>query len=208
MSSLLESVEHATHPSEDLLALQAEMTAIRARLGQQEVRIEALSTSLDGLKAEERLSLIVFSGNLDRLIAAFVLATGAAAMGMQVSMFFTFWATAALRGQSKSNSKTLLERLLGWMMPRGSRRLPLSQLNAMGCGPIMMRRVMRKKGVASVDELIELAAEMDVEVNVCSMSMDLLGIKTDELRPYPRLAFCGVSKFLEQAAPGKLTMFI
>jgi peroxiredoxin family protein len=157
---------------------------------------------------QDRLSLIVFSGSLDRLIAAFVLATGAAAMGMHVSMFFTFWATAALRKDSANVKKTLLERMFGWMLPKGVKKLPLSQMNMAGGGPAMIRYIMKKKGVASVEEMIELASELGVELNVCTMSMELLGMKEAELLDYPGRSFCGVAKFLETAAPGKLTLFV
>lgn len=180
-----------------------------------DARFRALSNEVSELRElvktggqQEKLSLIVFSGSLDRLIAAFVLATGAAAMGMQVSMFFTFWGTSALRRERVRVKKTLLGRLFGWMLPRGARKLPLSQMNMAGGGPAMIRYVMKKNGVASVDEMIELAKELGVELHVCSMSMDLLGIVPDELIEYPNKTFCGVAKFLETAAPGKITMFV
>jgi peroxiredoxin family protein len=156
---------------------------------------------------EDRLSLIVFSGSLDRLIAAFVLATGAAAMGMKVSMFFTFWGTSALRRDAQVK-KSLLERMFGWMLPKGISKLPLSQMNMGGGGPMMIRYIMKKKGVASVEEMMGIAAELGVELNVCTMSMDLLGMKEPEMVEYPGLAYCGVAKFLETAAPGKITMFV
>ncbi len=157
---------------------------------------------------QEKLSLIVFSGSLDRLIAAFVLATGAAAMGMEVSMFFTFWGTSALRREHGRVKKPWLGRMFGWMLPKGVKRLPLSQMNMAGGGPAMIRYVMKKNGVASVEEMIELSKELGVTLNVCSMSMELLGISPDELIDYPNKSLCGVAKFLETAAPGKITMFV
>jgi len=197
--------------------------------GSQEARLERLEAELALLKSqlaglagpesapsalvqraagqEDRLSLIVFSGSLDRLIAAFVLATGAAAMGMKVSMFFTFWGTSALR-RSAPVKKTLLERMFGWMLPKGVKKLPLSQMNMGGGGPMMIRYIMKKKGVASVEEMMALAAELGVELNICTMSMDLLGMKEPEMLEYPGLSYCGVAKFLETAAPGKITMFV
>ncbi|HEX2870763.1 MAG TPA: DsrE/DsrF/DrsH-like family protein [Polyangiaceae bacterium] len=171
-------------------------------------RLDATTELVRGSGQQEKLSLIVFSGSLDRLIAAFVLATGAAAMGMQVSMFFTFWGTAALRREQVQVKKNLLERMFGWMLPKGVKKLPLSQMNMAGGGPAMIRYVMKKNGVASVEEMIELSKELGVELNVCSMSMDLLGMKADELIDYPGRSFCGVAKFLETAAPGKITMFL
>jgi peroxiredoxin family protein len=185
--------------------------SVEERLAALETEMRALAGSVElakGAAQQDKLSLIVFSGSLDRLIAAFVLATGAAAMGMQVSMFFTFWATAALRKDNVQVKKTLLERMFGWMLPKGVKKLPLSQMNMAGGGPAMIRFIMKKNGVASVEEMIELSKELGVELNVCTMSMDLLGMKPDELIDYPGKTYCGVAKFLETAAPGKITMFL
>jgi peroxiredoxin family protein len=191
-----------------LAALESEVRALAQSSVEQAARLDVTSELVRGSGQQEKLSLIVFSGSLDRLIAAFVLATGAAAMGMQVSMFFTFWGTAALRRDHVQVKKTLLERMFGWMLPKGVKKLPLSQMNMAGGGPAMIRYVMKKNGVASVEEMIELSKELGVELNVCTMSMDLLGMKPDELIDYPGRTFCGVAKFLETAAPGKITMFL
>jgi peroxiredoxin family protein len=194
--------------SERLVALEAEVRALAERSHEQSTRIESMGSLLVNAGQADQLSLCVFSGSLDRLIAAFVLATGAAAMGMKVSMFFTFWATAALRKETSSVKKTLLERMFGWMLPKGVKRLPLSQMNMAGGGPAMIRHIMKQKGVASVEEMISISAELGVEINVCTMSMDLLGMKPEELIDYPKMAYCGVAKFLETAAPGKMTLFL
>jgi peroxiredoxin family protein len=191
-----------------LAALESEMRLLAQASAEQGSRLQATTELVRGSGQQEKLSLIVFSGSLDRLIAAFVLATGAAAMGMQVSMFFTFWGTAALRREQVHVKKNLLERMFGWMLPKGVKKLPLSQMNMAGGGPAMIRYVMKKNGVASVEEMIELSKELGVELNVCSMSMDLLGMKPGELIDYPGRSFCGVAKFLETAAPGKITMFL
>jgi len=191
-----------------LAALEAEVRRLAQSSLEQSTRLEQTTELVLGTGQREKLSLIVFSGSLDRLIAAFVLATGAAAMGMEVSMFFTFWGTAALRRERVRVEKTLLERMFGWMLPRGVKKLPLSQMNMGGGGPAMIRYVMKKNGVASVEEMIELSKELGVQLNVCSMSMELLGMKPDELIDYPGRSFCGVAKFLETAAPGKITMFL
>ena len=116
--------------------------------------------------------------------------------------------TAALRRENVRVKKNLLERMFGWMLPKGVKNLPLSQMNMAGGGPAMIRYVMKKNGVASVEEMIELSKELGVELNVCTMSMDLLGMKPDELIDYPNKSYCGVAKFLETAAPGKITMFL
>ena len=189
-------------------ALEVPVDDPSVRLRELEARVSELGALVKAGGQEEKLSLIVFSGSLDRLIAAFVLATGAAAMGMQVSMFFTFWGTSALRRDNVRVKKNLLARLFGWMLPKGVRKLPLSQMNMAGGGPAMIRYVMKKNGVASVEEMIELSKELGVALHVCTMSMELLGISPDELIDYPEKSFCGVATFLETAAPGKITMFV
>lgn len=191
-----------------LAALEAEVRGLAQVSASQASKLEGTAELLRGAGQQEKLSLIVFSGSLDRLIAAFVLATGAAAMGMQVSMFFTFWGTAALRRDNVRVKKSLLERMFGWMLPKGVKQLPLSQMNMAGGGPAMIRYVMRKNGVASIEEMIELGKELGVELHVCTMSMELLGMKPEEIIDYPGKTYCGVAKFLETAAPGKITMFL
>jgi len=210
MSLALASDEQAFDASQSarLSALEREVRELTRRSLEQANLLEAYSGVVQSKGQQDKLSLIVFSGSLDRLIAAFVLATGAAAMGMQVSMFFTFWATAALRKGGAQADKPLLARLFGWMLPKGAKKLPLSQMNLGGGGPLMIRHLMKQKGVASVEEMIEISADLGVELNVCTMSMDLLGMKPEELLDYPGRSFCGVAKFLESAAPGKLTLFV
>jgi peroxiredoxin family protein len=129
-------------------------------------------------------------------------------MGMEVDMFFTFWGTAALRLDNVHVKKSFMERMFGWMLPKGSTKLPLSQMNMGGAGPLMIRGIMKKKGVASLEEMITLASELGVKINVCTMSMDLLGMREGEMMKYPGLSYCGVATFLDTAAPGKLTLFL
>ena len=155
------------------------------------------------------LSMVVFSSELDRLLAAFVIATGAGACGMSVSMFFTFWGTAALKKTGRQGSgKTLTERMFGWMLPGGFHNRKLSKMNLAGLGRRMMAREMRKKGTPDLPSLIELAQECEVHINVCEMSMSLMGIKQEELIDYPRLTLCGVASFLEQSSKAGTTLFI
>ena len=188
---------------------------VAARLLELEQSVEALRHSVSeqalagaASAREDRLSMVVFSGSLDRLIAAFVIATGAASMGMQVNLFFTFWGTAALRRENVRAKKTFLEKMFGWMLPSGSKKLPLSQMNMAGMGPVMIRQIMKSKGVASLEEMMTLSGELGVLIAVCTMSMDLLGIREEEMIDYPSLSYCGVAKFLETSTSGKVTLFL
>ncbi len=194
-------------PLHDTNSTEARLLALETQLGELRAELEKKPETVPQGQVEQ-LSLIVFSGSLDKLIAALVLATGAAASGMDVHLFFTFWGTSALRDASRKTKKTFLERLVSWFLPKNVSSMPLSQMNMGGGGPVAIRHMMKKKGVASVDEMLEMCAELDVKFHVCTMSMDLLGMKETEMLDYPNLSFCGVTKFLETAAPGKLTMFV
>ena len=171
-------------------------------------RLEALEGKVAKGATEDRLSMVVFSGSLDKMLAAFVLASSAAASGMQVEMFFTFWGLAALRDRKKSAKKDLLGRMFGWMLPRGHRKLPLSQMNMGGAGPVMIRHIMKTKKFASIEEMIEVCAEFGVRIYACDMSREIMGIKPEELMDYPHLSYCGAATFLEKASGGRVSMFI
>ncbi len=152
-------------------------------------------------------TLIVFSGDLDRAIAAFIIATGAAAMGDEVTMFFTFWGLNILRKpHAPRHHKDLLQGLFGAMMPRGSLHLGLSRMNFWGLGPRMMRSVMRQHNVMSLEELMASAREQGVKLIACKMSMDLLGFSEDEL--IDGLDYVGVATYLGEADQASVNLFV
>jgi len=157
---------------------------------------------------KDRLCLCVFSGDLDKMIAAFIIATGAAASGMDVKMFFTFWGTSALRDAQKRAPKSLVGKMFGWMLPKGSRKLKLSKMQMAGMGRAMIRSIMRKQGMASLEEMIQIAAELEVQILVCTMSMELMEIKSEELIDYPNMEYVGVASFVELMSDARSTMFI
>jgi peroxiredoxin family protein len=158
---------------------------------------------------EDKLSMVVFSGDLDKLLAAFIIATGAAAMFEKVVMFFTFWATPALRDPKKSEGpKDFMSRMFAFMLPKGASKLTLSKMNMGGMGTAMMKGLMKKKNVMALETLIGAAAEAGVQIYVCQMSMELMGFSTAELIDYPNLKVAGVGKFLGEAGASKTTLFI
>ena len=158
---------------------------------------------------QNKLAMVVFSGDLDRLLAAMIIATGAAAMGMKVVQFFTFWGTAALRNPTvQTNGKDFMSKMFGWMLPKGRNRVKLSKMNMGGMGTAMMKGLMKKKNAPSLDQLFEIAAQLGVEIKICEMSMDLMGFKREEMIDYAHMDFCGVAKFLEEAHSSKIQLFI
>jgi len=173
--------------------------------------IESLQGEMNRLRDERKnkLSMVVFSGELDKLLAAFIIATGAAAMGMEVVMFFTFWATPSLRDSKKNGKgKDLFGKMFGFMLPKGAGKVKLSKMNMGGTGTAMMKHLMKKKNVSSLEELRSLAIEMEVKIYICDMSMNLMGFTQDEMIDFPGREFVGVAKFLEEAGDSKIQLFI
>ena len=173
--------------------------------------LDELKTQMGELRDanKSKLSMVVFSGDLDKLLAAFIIATGAVAMGMEVVMFFTFWATPALRDKKKKGKgKDLFGKMFGFMLPKGAGKVQLSKMHMGGMGTGMMKYLMKKKNVSSLPEMIALAAELEVKIYICEMSMDLMGFKPDEMIDYPGRNFVGVAKFLEEAGDSKIQLFI
>ncbi len=167
-------------------------------------RVEALEKS----SSANRLALGVMTGNLDTTIAAFIIALGATAYDMEVDMFFTFWATAALRDPQKVLRKGFLDRMFGRMLPRGSRALPLSKMQMAGIGPKMIRSVMKQRGVKSLEELMKDAAALGVRIHVCEMSMSVMGLKREEMITYPGIDFVGVGTFINMIQDAKQVIFL
>ena len=177
-----------------------------------EEQVADLKAQLDAMQNKtpsNKLSMIVFSGDLDKALAAFIIATGATAMGMEVVMFFTFWGTPILRAGNKNvGGKDVMGTMFGTMLPKGSEKVTLSQMNMGGMGTAMMKSLMKKKNVASLPEMISLAEELEVKIYVCEMSMDLMGFKREEMIDYKGLSFAGVATFLEEAQDSKVQLFI
>ncbi len=157
--------------------------------------------------AKEKTTIILFSGNLDKAIAAFIIANGAAAYDHEVTIFFTFWGLNTLRkDEVVKTNKGILEKMFAWMMPRGAKRLGLSRMNFAGAGPEMIKHVMKKHNVLSLPQLIELAKEQGVKLVACTMTMDLLGLQKDEL--IDGLEYAGVGAYLGDATEARVNLFI
>ena len=157
--------------------------------------------------ADDKKTIIGFSGDLDRAMAALIIARGAAAMGNEVTLFVTFWGLNLLRKPAPASvKKPLLDALFGWMMPRGAGRAKLSKLHMGGLGTAMMQHVMKTKHVPSLPEMLQEAQEFGVKFIACTMSMDVMGIQAEEL--IDGLEFAGVATYLGHADDANLNLFI
>ncbi len=156
---------------------------------------------------EHGKTFVVFSGDLDKAIASFIMANGAAAMGRPVTMFFTFWGVSLLRRPEKVRvKKSFIGKMFSIMLPRGSKKLGLSRMNFGGIGAKMIRAVMKQNGVSSLEELIENARQKGVKFVACQMSMELMGITAEELIDGVELG--GVATMLGSTEKSDLTYFI
>jgi peroxiredoxin family protein/TusA-related sulfurtransferase/rhodanese-related sulfurtransferase len=152
-------------------------------------------------------TIVVFSGDLDRVLASFIIANGAAAMGRPVTMLFTFWGLNVLRRTDKQKvQKSFIENMFGTMMPRGTEKLKLSKMNMGGMGTAMMKKIMRDKNVDSLEDLITKAMKAGVKIVACTMSMDVMGIRKEELIEGVELG--GVAAMLGDAEESNASFFI
>ncbi len=155
-------------------------------------------------------TIIVFSGDYDRVMAAFIIANGAAAMDDEVTMFFTFWGLSALRKdqniQAPSKPKSGLQKMFSGMLPKNAEKLGLSKFNFAGAGRAMMKKVMKAENVMSVSELLETAQEQGIKMIACTMSMDVLGISAEEL--IDGIEYAGVATYLGEADESNVNLFI
>jgi len=153
-------------------------------------------------------TIVVFSGDLDKVIAGFVIANGALAMGRKVTMFFTFWGLNALRRPETvpGLGKNLIEAAFGWMMPRGSRKLALSRMSMGGVGGKLIRGIMRSKQVPALEEMMAMAIRSGASLVACQMSMELMGIRREEL--IDGIQVGGVAAYLEASEHADNNLFI
>lgn len=154
------------------------------------------------------VNIIVFSGDLDKALAAFNLAIGAAAMEMEVTLFFTFWGLNVIRKDKKvTRARGIMRKMLNLVNRGGAKRLPLSRLNMAGLGRSMMKKLMKNSKIPSVEEMISMAQKMGVELVACTTTMGMMGISREDLIPaVGKLA--GVATYLGEATEGKVNLFI
>ncbi|OLN24088.1 hypothetical protein BTO30_01345 [Domibacillus antri] len=156
---------------------------------------------------KKRTTIVLFSGDYDKAMAAYIIANGAAAYDHEVTIFHTFWGLNALRKDEPMElKKGFLEKMFAKMMPRGADKMGLSNMNFAGMGPKMIKHVMKKHNAMTLSQLIEMAQEQDVKLVACTMTMDLLGLQQEEL--LDDIEYAGVAAYLADAEDGNVNLFI
>ncbi|UOQ86380.1 DsrE/DsrF/DrsH-like family protein [Gracilibacillus salinarum] len=156
---------------------------------------------------KKKTTIVLFSGDYDKAMAAYIIANGAAAYDHEVVIFHTFWGLNALRKDEHLHvKKGLLEKLLGWMMPKGADKMGLSKMNYLGMGPHMIKHVMKKHNALPVHELVDMAQAQGVKLIACTMTMDLLGLQKEEL--LEDIEYAGVAAYIGGSEDGNITLFI
>lgn len=187
----------------ELVALENKNGVVAATIRKQE---KTASCEISRNNADNK-TLIVFSDDLDKALASFVIANGAASTGKKVTMFFTFWGLNVIKKQHKPTvTKDIFGKMFGWMLPTHSGKLKLSKMNMGGAGSWMMRLIMKRKRIDSLESLIQQAIDNDVEMIACTMSMDVMGVQKEELMDNVTLG--GVASYLERAEEANVNLFI
>jgi NADPH-dependent 2,4-dienoyl-CoA reductase/sulfur reductase-like enzyme/peroxiredoxin family protein/rhodanese-related sulfurtransferase/TusA-related sulfurtransferase len=162
---------------------------------------------VQGRKDDNTATLICFSDDLDKALATFVIANGAIASGKKVSIFFTFWGLNVIKRRNINNvKKDVYGKMFGMMLPGSSKGLSLSKMNMAGAGSRMMRMIMRKKNIESLEGMMRTAIDNGVELIACQMSMDVMGIKAEELIEGVQVG--GVATYLEKTEGSNLNLFV
>jgi len=160
------------------------------------------------MEKNNSVTIIAFSGDLDKLLAAFIIATGAAASGKQVNMFFTFWGLKLLQGTNKKpNRLNFLQKMFAFMVKPGTEKRSISKLNMAGMGSMMLKKLMKKTKVPSLAELVSTAKSLGVKFTACTTSMGVMGITKETLIPEVD-NIAGVASFLADAEKSSVTLFI
>lgn len=155
----------------------------------------------------KKTTIVLFSGDYDKAMAAYIIANGAAAYDHEVTIFHTFWGLNALRKDAlTSMKKGFMEKLFGKMMPRGADKMGISKMNYLGMGQKMIKNVMKKHNAMPLPQLIELAQEQEVKLIACTMTMDLLGLQKEEL--LDEIDYGGVAAYIGEAENGDISLFI
>ncbi len=193
----------------DALINAAVERRVGAALGDLERAVADLRSAMTTTTAntpDDRATIVAFSGDMDRLFATFAIASGAAAMGMEVSIYFTFWGLTALRVKTTFAGKSISQKMAAMVLPSGPASLPTSRMNMAGMGPAFFKMLMKQRRVQSVPEMLAMCRDLGIKIIACEMSMGVMGITREEL--IPDIDYGGVATYLGDASRSKITLFI
>jgi len=188
--------QQSTFSPQSLTSAEDRLAAIEARVE----KIEAFTPRVD------QVTLLVFSGELDKVLAGLMIASTAASMGMNVTVFFTFWGINVLKEKRSFSGKGVKERMIDMMTPTGPGSMGVSQMNMLGAGRTMLKQMMRDKDIVSAEELLDIARDSGVRLVACSMTMQVMGIREEELGSGIEIA--GAASYLVDASHSGCTLFI
>jgi peroxiredoxin family protein len=180
------------------------------RIKQLEIELFMLKEKIEEIQHHDSVAIICFSGEWDKLFAAFTIANGAISLGKEVHMFFTFWGATAMRDKNGKTSKrkSFSQKAIGKMLPTNINATSLSKLNFYGLGKILMKKEMKKQNIDDLQTLMKQAHDLGAHFHCCDTSLQLLGFDCDELIQKDKTDWCGVSSFLSIALESRVTLFI
>jgi peroxiredoxin family protein len=198
----------AVHQPNKTFIMENETTLTMEQLQKDLEKLQKKVSKIENNR-KDQLSIALISGDMDKILAAMIISLAAAAMDTKVKIFFSFWALSALRDKKKkATGKDFISKMFGMMLPKGKNKLKLSNMNMAGMGPMMIKMLMKKKNVLSLDEMFQQAGELGIEITVCEMSMDLMGFKREEFIDYPNLRYAGAGTFVADAGESAMQLFI
>lgn len=190
-----------------MMEVNSNQISLSNKLEQLEKQIQELKQELSQiLEQKDKVAIVVFSGDLDRVLASMIIATGAASFGKQVSVFFTFWGLNAIKKKKRLDNKNFKQKLFAFLNPSNYTQLPVSKMNFFGIGSAMLKSMMKDKNVNTLEDLIKIAKDMGIKFIACEMSKEVLGIEDDEL--LDGVESGGVAYFLSHSLNSSMTIFI
>lgn len=184
--------------------MENRLNLLQEQISSLETRINAIQDS-----RKDQLAIAIVSGDMDKILAAMVISLAAAALDTNVKLFFSFWSLSALRDKKKkAKGKDFISKMFGMMLPNGKDKLKLSNMNMAGMGPKMIRFLMKKQGVLTLEQMFDEAGQLGIEITVCEMSMNLMGFKKEEMIDYPNLRYAGATTFMAEANESSTQLFI
>ncbi len=186
------------------------LSSIEKKLKDLQQQIKELRQKINAISPCKMAALVCFSGEWDRLFAAFTIANGLLAAGYEVHMFFTFWGATAMRkpGSYKPDNKSWMQRMLSHMLPDRIEKTPLSKMNLGGIGKLMLGKLLKQKGIQGIESLMNEARDLGVQYHLCDTSLSLFGWQNDELVDGESSNWCGVMTFLSLAEKSRIVLFI